>query len=330
MKYYSDKYFVRAGDILTADGHDPKVLMQVFCRAAGLLCGIEETLQLLSGVDSELTIHGLSDGDPIAPWETVLTIEGSYATFAHLETLYLGVLARGTRVATQTQTIVSAANGKSVLFFGARHDHYATQEADGYAALIAGASGIATDAQGSRHSLTGIGTVPHALIAAYGGDTVLASQKFVEFMPPEIPFIALVDFDNDCVNTSLAVAEALGPRLSGVRLDTSNKLIDASLQNDPSPQTGVNPALVRNVRNGLDEGGYHYVEIVVSGGLTAERVKAFEDAGAPVNAYGVGSSILRNTGNFDFTADIVRVDGKPISKVGRTLQTNDRLKLLAG
>ena len=87
MKYYSDKYFVRAGDILTADGHDPKVLMQVFCRAAGLLCGIEETLQLLSGVDSELTIHGLSDGDPIAPWETVLTIEGSYATFAHLESL---------------------------------------------------------------------------------------------------------------------------------------------------------------------------------------------------------------------------------------------------
>lgn len=330
MKYYSDKYFVRAGDILAADGHDPKVLMQVFCRAAGLLCGIEETLQLLRNVDSDLTIHGLSDGDPIAPWETVLTIEGSYAAFAHLETLYLGVLARGTRVATQTQTIVSAANGKSVLFFGARHDHYATQEADGYAALIAGASGIATDAQGSRQSLPGIGTVPHALIAAYGGDTVLASQKFVEFMPPEIPFIALVDFDNDCVNTSLAVAEALGARLAGVRLDTSNKLIDASLQNDPSPQTGVNPALVRNVRNGLDEAGYHSVEIVVSGGLTAERVKAFEDAGAPVDAYGVGSSILRNTGEFDFTADIVRVDGKPISKVGRALQTNDRLKLLAG
>jgi len=62
--------------------------------------------------------------------------------------------------------------------------------------------------------------------------------------------------------------------------------------------------------------------------LTAARVQAFEDAGAPVDAYGVGSAILRNTGEFDFTADIVRVDGQPISKVGRALQTNDKLKLL--
>ena len=329
MKYYSDKYFVRAGEILVADGHDPKVLMQVFCRAKGLLCGIDETLELLSGIEADLTVHSLADGDPIGPWETVLIIEGSYAAFSHLETLYLGALARGTRVATQTQAIVSAANDKPVLFFGARHDHYATQEADGYAALVAGASGVATDAQGSRKSLAGIGTVPHALIATYGGDTVLASEKFVEFMPSDVPFIALVDFDNDCVNTSLAVAEALGDRLSGVRLDTSSNLIDVSLQDDPSAQTGVNPSLVQNVREALDAKGYRDVDIVVSGGLTAERVRMFEDSGAAVDAYGVGSSILRNTGEFDFTADIVRVDGKAVSKVGRELQPNDRLTLRA-
>ena len=319
---------MRAGEILLADGRDPHVLMQVFCRAKGLLCGVDESLELLKSANADLIVHGLSDGDPIGPWETVLTIEGPYAAFAHLETLYLGALARGTRVATQAQAIVAAANGKPVLFFGARHDHYATQEADGYAALVAGASGVATDAQGSRKSLPGIGTVPHALIAAYAGDTVLASKKFVEFMPSEIPFIALVDFDNDCVNTSLAVADALGDRLSGVRLDTSSNLIDASLQGDPSAQTGVNPSLVQNVRNALDRNGFGQVEIVVSGGLTAERVRAFEEAGAAVDAYGVGSSILRNTGEFDFTADIVRVDGEPISKVGRELQPNDRLKLI--
>ena len=258
--------------------------------------------------------------------DTVLTIEGPYASFAHLETVYLGVLARGTRVATQTHAVVSAAEGKPVLFFGGRHDHYLTQEADGYAAMLAGASGVATDAQGKRMGAAGLGTMPHSLIAAYGGNTVLASQKFVEHLSADIPFVALVDFDNDCVGTSLAVAEALGERLSGVRLDTSNNLVDRSLEGAPDAEPGVNPQLVRNVREALDQAGHQHVEIIVSGGITAERIGVFNDTGAPVDAYGVGSSILRNTGEFDFTADIVRVDGEPVSKVGRSLQPNPRLK----
>ena len=270
-------------------------------------------------------MHGLHDGTLVDAWETVLTIEGSYAAFAHLETLYLGVLARGTRVATQTRAIVDVANEKPVLFFGARHDHYAVQAADGYAALLGGATGVATDMQGSRMGKPGIGTVPHALIAAYGGDTVLASRKFVEFMPADVPFVALVDFDNDCIRTSLAVAEALGERLSGVRLDTSNQLVDAALQDDAHPETGVNPKLVELVRRALDGNGYHHVDIIVSGGLSVERVAHFEASGAPVAGYGVGSSILRNAGNFDFTADIVQVNGQPVSKVGRMYKPNERL-----
>ena len=160
LRSFSDKYFVRASEILSQDRHDPHVLMQIFCRRQAMLCGVQETLSLLQNLPEAFIVHGLDDGDSVEPWETVLTIEGPYRAFAHMETIYLGVLARGTRVATQTRDIVQAAGAKPVLFFGGRHDHYLTQEADGYAARLAGASGVATDAQGLRRDVQGVGTVP--------------------------------------------------------------------------------------------------------------------------------------------------------------------------
>ena len=321
---FSDKYFLRAEHILEADGHDPVVLMQFFCRTNAVLCGMEESLELINACEADLEVCALAEGDSIEPWETVLTVRGPYRQFAHLETLLLGVLARGTRVATQTRAIVDAAGGKSVLFFGARHDHYLTQSTDGHAALVGGASGVATDQQGVRDGVLGLGTMPHALVAAYNGDTVVAAEKFVEHMP-DVPFIALVDFANDCVGTSLATARALGDRLQGVRLDTSASLIDIALEGVEPPQYGVTPMLVDAVRVALDREGFQHVEIVVSGGLTGERVGLFESSGAAVDAYGVGSAVLRNFGEFDFTADIVEVDGQPVSKVGRSFKPNPRL-----
>ncbi|HKE89311.1 MAG TPA: hypothetical protein VKB45_03165, partial [Gemmatimonadales bacterium] len=275
---------------------------------------------------SELAVHALYDGDQIAPWETVLLIEGPYDAFANLETLYLGVLARRTRVGTNTRRVVDAARPKQVMFFPARHDHWLVQTGDGYAAHIAGAIGVSTDAQASWWGSEGIGTVPHALIAAYDGDTVQASLKFAELMDPEIRLITLVDFENDCVETSLAVARALGERLYGVRLDTSETLVDRSIvpQMGLFKPTGVNPQLVWNVRRALDREGFQRVKIVVSGGFSVEKIRQFEDEGVPVDMYGVGSSLFQ--GRFDFTADIVQVEGKPCAKVGRTLRPNPRLE----
>jgi nicotinate phosphoribosyltransferase len=189
--YYSDTYFNRSRDILRADGHHPRVRMQVFQRSPAVLCGIDEALaivRLCAGhraadgqwVDGwkDLRVRALYDGDSIAPYETVLTIEGDYATFAHLETCYLGVLSRRTRIATNARAIVEAASGKEVLFFPARFDHHLVQTGDGYAAYISGALGVSTDANAEWWGSRGMGTVPHALIAAYNGDTVLATQKF--------------------------------------------------------------------------------------------------------------------------------------------------------
>src|SRR5712671_4717245 len=327
--YYSDKYFVRTRELLLKDHHRPCVTMQVFGKAQAFLGGIDEAiaiLKLCSERWEELQVHALYDGDEIAPWETVLLIEGPYDAVANLETLYLGVLARRTRVGTNTRRVVEAAHPKQVMFFPARHDHWLVQTGDGYAAHIAGAIGVSTDAQASWWGSEGVGTVPHALIAAYGGDTVLASRKFAEHMDPAIRLITLVDFENDCVGTTLKVARALGERLYGVRIDTTETLVDRSVipQMESFKPTGVNPQLAWNVRRALDQGGFKNVKIVVSGGFTVEKIRLFEEQGVPVDAYGVGSSLFQ--GRFDFTADVVRVEGKPRAKVGRAFRPNPRLE----
>ena len=327
--YYSDKYFVRTRDILLANGARPHVTMQVFGKTHAFLGGIDEAIAILKqcAVDwRDLKVQALYDGDEIEPWETVMLIEGPYDAFAHLETLYLGVLARRTKVGTNTRRVVDAARPKEVMFFPARHDHWLVQTGDGYAAHVAGAIGVSTDAQASWWGSEGVGTVPHALIAAFGGDTVLATRKFAEHIPESVRVVTLVDFENDCVGTSLACARALGTRLYGVRLDTSETLVDRSIVPEMGTfkPTGVNPQLVWNVRRALDREGFRHVRIVVSGGFTVEKIRQFEELGVPVDAYGVGSSLYQ--GRFDFTADVVLVDGKRVAKVGRKYNPNPRLE----
>ncbi len=329
--YYSDKYFVRAREVLRSDNHRPRVLMQVFGKRRAYLGGIDEAiaiLKLCSEPWEELTVHALYDGEEIRPWETVMTIEGPYDAFAPLETLYLGVLARRTKVGTNTRRVVDAARPKEVMFFPARYDHWLVQTGDGYAAHIAGAIGVSTDAQASWWGSEGIGTVPHAMIAAYRGDTARAALKFAEHMPEDVRLITLVDFDNDSVGTSLKVARALGERLYGVRLDTSETIVDKSIipQMGKFRPVGVNPRLVWNVREALDREGFGNVKIVVSGGFNVDRIRHFEEQGVPVDVYGVGSSLFE--GSYNFTADVVMTDGEPCAKVGREYWPNERLELV--
>jgi nicotinate phosphoribosyltransferase len=334
--YYSDAYFNFTKELLEGDDHHPQVLMQVFQKAEqSILGGIDEAIAVLrecSGRRTEqgiwapgwndLEVCALYEGDEIGPREAVLTIKGDYSLFAHLETVYLGCLARRTLVMRNVHEVVEAANGKQILFFPARHDHWLVQTGDGWAAHVAGAIGVSTDAQASWWGGRGVGTVPHGLIAAYGGDTVLAARKFADRYADVMNVTVLVDFTNDSVGTALEVAEALGDRLWGVRLDTSEALVDKALEG--TDLRGVQAQLVEKVRGALDERGFEHVHIVVSGGFTADKIRQFEEAGVAVDAYGVGSSLLR--GQNDFTADVVEVDGKPVAKVGRERWPNPRLE----
>jgi nicotinate phosphoribosyltransferase len=335
--WYTDAYFNHTREALRYDGRKPHVLLQVFQKHNAYLGGMDEAIAILKLCADDfdaLTVHALYDGDAISPYETVLTIEGDYTTFAHLETAYLGTLARRTLITTNVVNVLRAANGKSVIFMPARHDHHRVQTGDGYAAYVAGQVvgtpiGVTTDEQASWWGGIGIGTVPHALIASYGGDTVAAAKHFSDWAPDDMNVTVLVDFENDSVRTALEVAHALGPRLWGVRLDTSEALVDHSLVDEMGDfrPTGVNRRLVEKVRRALDDAGFPEVRIVVSGGFTLEKIREFEAAGVPVDAYGVGSSLIR--GSNDFTGDIVLTDGTPSAKFGRSYRPNPRLELVS-
>jgi nicotinate phosphoribosyltransferase len=332
--WYTDAYFNHSRAVLLADSRRPRVLMQVFQKNDAYVGGMDEAIAILKLCAHEpegLVVHALHDGDRVEPWETVMTIDGDYTSFAHLETVYLGTLARRTLITTNVVRVQEAANGKPIIFMPARHDHHRVQTGDGYAAYVAGQVtgaeiGVTTDEQASWWGGRGIGTVPHSLIAAYGGDTVLAARKFADWAPEDMNVTVLVDFEDDSVRTALGVADALGERLWGVRLDTSETLVDRSLLDELGEfrPTGVNERLVRKVRAALDGAGHEHVRIVASGGFTVDKIRAFERAGVPVDAYGVGSSLIR--GSNDFTADVVLTDGRPSAKFGRQYRPNPRLE----
>ena len=312
--------------------HKSKARRQFIGNHKAYLKAVEQKMEVSAQLDEmwesgfeQLDVKVLHDGDRISPWETVMHITGDASLFAHLETVYLGILARRTKIASNVSGVVDAANGKIVLYFPARFDHWAVQGGDGYAAHVGGATGVSTDAQAQWWGAKASGTVPHALIAAVGGDTVKAISLFGETYP-DVDLVALVDFDNDSVGTSLKCCEALGDRLWGVRLDTSNTLVDKSIipvmQN--FKPVGVTPRLVEMTRQSLEPHGDSQVNSLAPGGFKPDRLAEFEKLQVPVDAYGVGSYLMRGVNAF--TADVVLLEGKPCAKVGREYKPNPRLE----
>lgn len=326
---FTDRYFLNAQSACRHAGRNPRVLYQVFQRSNSILCGMKYVRPLLEPL-RETVVEALEDGDRIAPLESVLHITGPVIELLPYETVYLGLLARMTRIATNVRSAVEAANGKPVLFFPARFDVPEVQEYDGYAAMIGGAVGASTEAGASAYHRTAVGTMPHALIAAFDGDTVRAALALAEACPDEAIW-ALVDFENDSARTSvecLRAFRARGLNLAGVRLDTSQSLVDEGLQREGREEYGVTPELVHLVRRELDAAGGRDVKIAVSGGFTADKVRTFEEQKVPADVYAVGESFFR--GSIPFTSDIVGrwEDGRfvPCSKQGRGLLPNSRLK----
>ncbi len=351
------------------------VEMQWFTRRRGktVVAGTDAALEILRhaagywengqfvGTGDSLQVWAIEDGDTVTyhgdvrAVQPVLRVRGRYRDFGPLETVTLGYLTRLSRIATNTYEVLEAARGKPVLFFPARFDLPAVQAADGYAYAIGVARYnhdhnaevkpfISTDAQGAWWGAKGGGTTAHAFLACFLGDIPEAMLAFARQLPPEVPRIALVDFNNRCARDAVRVAKAMFDeyrrlkeagkpteaarfRLFGVRLDTAGDIRDYELPPLGSPELdlGVNPRLVWQVREALDHAWENWnlpaewrdearrycqeVKIVVSGGFKPEKIALFERLGVPVDFYGVGSWFYDNHGatNTDFTADVVRV-----------------------
>jgi nicotinate phosphoribosyltransferase len=304
----ADVYFSRAEEILAKENLDPMVVMEVFARHSALLCGIDEAKSLLAHVlakapAGEVTVEALSDGDMIEPKEIVLRIRARYRAFGLYETAFLGMMAQSTGWATAARECVDAAAPEPVISFGARHVRPEIADTLDYAAIIGGCVGASTPAGARLAGLSPTGTMPHSLVLIFG-DTVKAAEAFDRHMPPSVPRIVLVDTFRDEAEETLRVAEALGDRLFGIRLDT------------PVERGRVTPELVSEIRARLDQAGYGHVQIIVSGGLTPDRIRYFREQGAPVDSYAVGSYIA-GARPIDFTGDLKEIDGKAIAKRGR-------------
>jgi nicotinate phosphoribosyltransferase len=317
----ADVYFVRAAEILEREGLDPIVVMEIFSRASGILAGIDEAKALLAIVlagapPGEAVVEALDDGDTFSPKEVVMRIRARYRRFGLHETAILGMIAQATGWATAARECVEAAAPQPVVSFGARHVHPTVSDILDYAAIVGGCVGASTPAGARLAGIAPTGTMPHSLVLIFG-DTVRAAEAFDRHLGPDVPRIVLVDTFRDETEESLRVAEALGDRLYGVRLDT------------PVERGRVTPDLVQEVRVRLDQAGFEHVRIIVSGGLDPERIRHFKDAGAPVDSFAVGGYIA-GASPIDFTGDIKEIEGHPIAKRGRLpgITQNDRLRVV--
>jgi nicotinate phosphoribosyltransferase len=296
----TDIYFQRTMEILKAKGlEETEVLAEIFPTQDGLLCGTEEVKHLLEG--RKVKVWAQREGTPFKAKDTLVRIEGPYGEFGIFETAMLGILASSSGWATAARECKIAAGNKLVISFGARHVHPAVASVMDRAAVIGGADGASSILGARLLQIKPSGTMPHALILIFG-DTVLAAEAFDEIVEQDVPRVILVDTFHDEAEESLRVAQALKERLYGVRLDT------------PRERGGVTPDLVREVRARLNQAGFSFVKIFVSGGLNPERIKALSEVGA--DAFGVGSYIS-SARPIEMTMDLKAVKGVPLAKRGR-------------
>jgi nicotinate phosphoribosyltransferase len=311
----SDVYFQRAHRTLAHAHVDAVVAMDFFASRAGVLCGVAEAVRLLEAILEEGDeAYAAGEGEAMGAKETVLRVRAPYSRFGVYETALLGMLSSCSGWATAAREVVEAANGKRVISFGARHVHPLIGPTMEYSAVVGGCAGCATPLGAQLAGLQGAsGTMPHAMILLFG-DTVKAAKAFDEAMGDDVLRIVLVDTFKDEAEEAIRVAEALGKRLRGVRLDT------------PGERGGVTVDLVKEVRARLDLAGFGHVGIFVSGGLDAARIRQFEEAKCPIHSYGVGMAIS-SAPPIAFTADIKEIAGKPTTKRGRIpgAQPNPRL-----
>ncbi len=301
----TDVYFERSREILTQLGIRKQVVMEIAAKKLprdyewAVFAGIEEMMNLMEGI--RVTVRSMPEGTLFGPNQPVAVIEGDYLEFGLFETSILGLLCQASGVATKAARCRSAAGDRMMVSFGARRIHPAIAPMVERSAYVGGCDGVATLKSAEILDLDPVGTIPHALILLIG-DTVEATRAFDRIIDREIHRIALIDTFQDEKFEALRCAEDLGDRLYAVRLDT------------PASRRGDFREILGEVRWELDLRGYGGIRLFVSGGVDEEEIRRLNDL---VDGYGIGTSIS-NAPVIDFSMDIVEIDGKPVSKRGKS------------
>lgn len=299
-----DVYFSRTVQILQARGDTKRVKAEVYVKSLpddwqwGVLAGVEEVAALLDGVPVDA--WAMDEGTLFAPYQPVLVVEGTYVEWAQYETALLGLLCQASGIATKAARCRKAAGERQVISFGARRMHPALAPMIERNAFIGGCDGVAVTKAAELIEADPLGTIPHSLVLMIG-DTVEALRAFNAVVDPKVRRVALIDTLQDEKFEAIRVAEALGPDLHAVRLDT------------PSSRRGDFYRILEEVRWELDLRGFRHVKIVASGGVDEYEILRLNPL---VDSYGVGTSIA-SAPVLNFALDIMEIAGRPMAKRGK-------------
>ena len=219
------------------------------------------------------TIRGYAEGEVYFPYSPVLVVEGTFAEAVLIETLALSVLNYDSAVASAASRMTSAAVGRPCLEMGSRRAHEDAAVAAARAAVVAGFSSTSNLEAGRRYGLETVGTAAHSFTLLHD-DEAAAFASQIGSLGAETTL--LVDTYDVPEGVRRAV-EAGGTELGAVRIDS-----------------GDLAALAVETRRQLDSLGAHGTKIVVTSDLDEYAIAAL--AVAPVDAYGVGTSLVTGSG----------------------------------
>ena len=306
----TDVYFLYTRDILRRVNKNPPVIIEVFARSVegnwGVVTGIYEVAKLLEGMN--VNVKAMEEGEiflsarNLQIYEPVVQIEANYADIAIYENPVLGFLCFSSGVSSKAARIRLAAGDKHVFSFGTRRAHPAIAPTIERAAYIAGFDDVSNMLGAELMGIKPVGTMPHALILTFN-DQREAWKAFHDFIPKDVPRIALADTLSDEKTESIMALELLGEKLDGVRLDTISSM------------SGNRRKIIEEVRRELDIRNGKHVKIYASGGLDEEEIAQLRDI---VDGFGIGTSVS-SAKAVDFSFKIVEFieDGKRIRRAKR-------------
>lgn len=254
-------------------------------------------------------VFAVPEGTPVFPGEPILTVRAPLIEAQIPETYLLSTIAFQSLIATKAARMVAAAGGKDVIEFGTRRAH--TPEAGvlaGRAAYIGGCIGTSNTLTGFRFGIPVFGTAAHSWVMSFCGEGEAFRQLQRVLGPATVQLIDTYD-----TLRGARRAAALGRPLWGVRLDSGDFL-----------------ALSRATRAILDEAGLHEVKIMISGDLDEYRIRDLLAAGAPLDAFGVGTQ-LSTSGDAPNMGAIYKLAELDISGIKRfTAKFSDEKTSLPG
>jgi nicotinate phosphoribosyltransferase len=233
----------------------------------------DRTLAFLADYRFTGSMVGYAEGEVFFPSSPVLVVEGSFAEAVLLETLVLSILNYDSAVASAASRMTSAAVERPCLEMGSRRAHEEAAVAAARAAVVGGFAGTSNLEAGRRYGLTTIGTAAHAFTLLHDDEESAFAAQVASLGPGTTLLVDTYDVHRG-VERALAAA---GPGLGAVRLDS-----------------GDLGGLAAEVRRQLDAAGAHGTKIVVTSDLDEYAIAAL--AVAPVDVYGVGTSVVTGSG----------------------------------